>query len=343
VSLLGAKLGVSLIFAAILGLSGCTSVPGFVSSTSGSIKELSILSELGFTEQSPNLFPFRSWVRSGTLAVDSRDTRLLSNSVTAAGPQSRLFPIMVVFESDGAPWRALGYFPPPDPTPRRPVGAEIARALAQRFPGPVIYLGRHCQFLIPGRPDFSRRCTNSRLWARARFAPEVVSDFRQWLLHLVEENPGLQDRPWLLTGFSGGGTIAALLATELPETKCLVTFAAPLDLRDWAQLQNLSPLYESLDPADRSYAISRLPELGIWLGNKDRVSPPASIGRLAIALGSRQEAIRLVDDVSHGSLEDWIGNAATRIQNSCNLDYVEYSKDTEPSFSVTPPLSKDRP
>lgn len=311
--------GIFSVFTLLLALSGCASAPGLGTATPDKVTGLAKLREAGFLEQSPGFLPLRSWVRMGPVAADHDSAPLLLGSTSASNRRMPLPPIMVVFESDGAPWRASGYLPPANPSPGRPVGAEIAIALAKRFSGPVVYLGRHCQFIAPGEAVFTRRCGSVRLWTHARFAPEVVSDLKQWLHELVAENSGLRGRPWLLTGFSGGGTLAALLATELPHTVCLVTFAAPLDLRRWASLQRLSPLFESLDPADSRHALAQLPALTFWLGSQDRLVPPESIGRFNSSLAHRQGAIRIVQGLGHAPVENWITYAPARIQESCGL------------------------
>lgn len=314
--------GIFSVLAAMLVLQACTSAPGLGPARPDKVEGIAKLLEAGFTEQSPGFLPVRSWVHMGRTPTDQGIAGLPSLPLPHSGPQTRPSPIMVVFESDGAPWRASGYLPPANPSPGRPVGAEIAMALAKRFSGPVIYLSRHCQFIAPGEAVFMGRCGNNRLWTHARFAPEVVSDVKQWLLQLVEANSGLQGRPWLFTGFSGGGTLAALMATELPHTDCLVTFAAPLDLNGWVHLQRITPLFESIDPADRRDAIAHLPALGIWLGSNDRVVPAESIGRLASVLVSRQGAVRTEQGLGHAPVDKWITTAPARVQESCALEMM---------------------
>lgn len=279
-------LGISL---CLLGLYGCSI---------GAHKSISGLEKAGFDEHSPAHLPVRSWIHS-------------TSNETA--------PVIVVFESDGAPWRGGGFIPPSSPTPQRAVGAEIAISLAARLGGAVVYVARHCQYVDTNSAPAMRRCVSTRLWAQARFAPEVVSEISAWLEHLRDRIPNLAHRPWVLTGFSGGGTLATLVATEMPDTACLVSFAAPLDLARWVSLHQLTPLYESLDPADRVDRLRNLPAWGIWLGGDDRIVSAESAGRFWAEARHRPELLRVLAGYRHWPADLWIDNAAKHIQESCAL------------------------
>jgi pimeloyl-ACP methyl ester carboxylesterase len=52
-----------------------------------------------------------------------------------------------------------------------------------------------------------------------------------------------------LVGYSGGGTIAVLLAARRSDVAEVITVAANLDVGYWTQRDGLSPLTGSLDPA----------------------------------------------------------------------------------------------
>jgi dienelactone hydrolase len=56
----------------------------------------------------------------------------------------------------------------------------------------------------------------------------------------------------LLVGYSGGGTIAVLMARDLPEVIGLVTIGGNLDTDTWTHLHHYSPLSNSLNPATLS-------------------------------------------------------------------------------------------
>lgn len=167
--------------------------------------------------------------------------------------------LTVVIEGDGNAHDRRGR-PTADPTPRDPVGFRIAQAWPQ---GPVAWLGRPCQYVktyacVPGD------------WTTGRYSERAVAASSLALDELKRRSGATRLR---LVGWSGGGTMAALVAARRSDVTVLVTLAAPLDLAAWTQWHGASPLSDSLDPA----AIVLSPEvlqLHI-LGRFDRVVPPA--------------------------------------------------------------------
>ena len=103
----------------------------------------------------------------------------------------------VFIEGDGLAWLDIST-PSPDPTPVNPVGLQLAAG------------DRACNVLYLGRPgQYAGGAVDSRYWRGARFAPEVVDSYvsalrRQAVLWHTDRIR--------LTGYSGGGAIAALVA-----------------------------------------------------------------------------------------------------------------------------------
>ena len=54
-----------------------------------------------------------------------------------------------------------------------------------------------------------------------------------------------------MIGYSGGGTLAQLVAEKFTQTRAVVTLAGNLDLAAWVQLHDYTPLGGSLNPAER--------------------------------------------------------------------------------------------
>jgi pimeloyl-ACP methyl ester carboxylesterase len=110
-----------------------------------------------------------------------------------------------------------------------------------------------------------------------------------------------------LIGYSGGGVIAALLAQQRDDVACLVTVAAPLDLRAWTKLQGLSPLNQSQNPATTVIRRANLAQTH-WYGKADRTVPPQSLGEYGFAQpGFAAAAVRVLPDYDHRSpwAEKW--------------------------------------
>ena len=76
----------------------------------------------------------------------------------------------------------------------------------------------------------------------------------------------------ILIGYSGGGTIAALLSAQRQDVIQLMTIAAPLDTQAWTSLKHLTPLEDSLNPADAWRTLYPIKQTH-WIGSEDSVVP----------------------------------------------------------------------
>ena len=150
--------------------------------------------------------------------------------------QSDRYPTLHVYlDGDGTPWE-MKRFVAADPTARNPL---ILRLMALD-PEPAILLGRPCYY----GSSATRPC-HYRLWTSHRYANSVVTSLasvlQQWLA-------GKQVGRLIFIGYSGGGTLAALLAGIVPNVDTLVTIAANLDIDAWSRRHGYSPLSASLNP-----------------------------------------------------------------------------------------------
>ena len=154
------------------------------------------------------------------------------------GIASNSLPLHVYIEGDGTPWLRATRIAD-DPTPRRPVMLELMR----QDTGPALYLGRPCYF---GLTDAA--CT-PLIWTHERYSKAVVSSMAKVLRkQLAVRNPF---SPLILLGYSGGGTLATLLAAQLAETCAVVTLAGNLDIQAWAERHRYTPMQGSLNPLDQ--------------------------------------------------------------------------------------------
>ena len=145
--------------------------------------------------------------------------------------------LVVFIDGDGSPWRAGGRKIAADPTPRTPLALKMAAVT----PGAVLYLGRPC-YLEPSEPP---RCSQN-LWTAERYSQAVVESMTAAATSFITEH---HFRHVLLVGYSGGATIAALMARDLPGVTGLVSVAGNLDPDAWAQLHGYLPLKGSLNPS----------------------------------------------------------------------------------------------
>ncbi len=167
--------------------------------------------------------------------------------------------LAVHIEGDGFAW-ATPSRPSFNPTPRRPLGLE----LALRHPrGNVAYLARPCQFV--GETEF-RGCTPPA-WTYQRFSEAAVAASDQAIDRLKADYGAER---LTLVGYSGGGAIAALVAARRGDVVRLVTIAAVLDHALWTDRQRLSPLTGSLNPADAWAALTQVAQIH-YVGSTDEV------------------------------------------------------------------------
>ena len=164
----------------------------------------------------------------------------------------------VYLEGDGTPW--LGGLPARDPTPRRP----LALALMAQDPAASVYLGRPCYHGVgegPSCPDI--------LWTSARYSETVLTSMAAVIRRIVAAE-GIQELVWF--GYSGGGTLAVLLASRVPQSVAVITVAANLDTDGWTDLHGDRRLVGSLNPARQPPLPDRVVQIH-YAGGRDRVVP----------------------------------------------------------------------
>jgi len=170
----------------------------------------------------------------------------------------------IYLDGDGTPWHPWG--PASDPTPRNPL---VLRLMALD-PEPSLYLGRPCYLGFSQTPP----CT-SALWTTERYSETVVSSMATALSRFLE---GTEVDRLVWVGYSGGGTLAMLLAPRFKRTTDLVTIAGNLDIDAWADLHGYARLAGSLNPA-RLPALPERIHQRHYAGGRDRVVPREVIAR----------------------------------------------------------------
>ena len=194
----------------------------------------------------------------------------------------------VYVEHDGTPWIGATRVSD-DPTPRTP----YALALMARDRGPRLFLGRPCYFETRADPGCSPLA-----WTQRRYAPEVVASMAAALRAFLERHP---HRHVVLIGYSGGGTLAWLLASRVPQTRAVVTIAANLDTDAWTALHDYTPMSGSLDPA-REPALPKTIVHVAFVGGRDTNVPPA----VAQAFAAHHPETRVVEIAAFDHACCWI-------------------------------------
>lgn len=166
--------------------------------------------------------------------------------------------VAVYIEGDGLAWRSRST-PSSDPTPTNPVALRLAQ---KDESANVIYLARPCQY--------SRGAScNMDYWTGKRFAPVVVAAMNDALDQLVASS---QLKAVHLIGFSGGGTMAALMAARRSDVADIRTIAGNLDIQAHSQLHKVSLLNGSLNPVADAQRLSTIPQIH-FIGGLDKNVP----------------------------------------------------------------------
>ncbi|HTV80425.1 MAG TPA: alpha/beta fold hydrolase [Steroidobacteraceae bacterium] len=174
--------------------------------------------------------------------------------------------LTLFIEGDGSPWTGGGRTVAADPTPHAP----IALALAAATPGSVLYLGRPCYF--GARTD---RACEPRWWTSDRYSEAIVASLAAAANRFIAQHPV---RRVILVGYSGGGTLAVLMAGRVPQVTAVVAVAANLDPQEWARRHHYLPLTGSLDPALQPPLPVALPQWYL-VGDRDVNVPYAASSR----------------------------------------------------------------
>lgn len=167
----------------------------------------------------------------------------------------------IYLEGDGHAWENRET-PSMDPTPIDPISLRLA--LSDPIKSSA-YLGRPCQYIQASKKE----CSNS-YWTNARFSQAVIGSTNQ-AIDQIKARYGAKHL--VLIGYSGGGAVALLSATQRTDVIKVVTIAGNLDTEAWTEYHGLSPLNRSLNPANYAEILRYIPQTH-WVGSKDQIMPP---------------------------------------------------------------------
>lgn len=193
--------------------------------------------------------------------------------------------LTIYIEGDGLAWISR-HQPSMNPTPVEAMGLQLAVSVAATDSA---YLARPCQFVQ------DKRCQQT-YWTSARFSEAVIISMDQAVSQLKQQSGATQ---LVLIGYSGGGAVAALLAARRDDVSRLITVAGNLDHAFWAKEQGVTPLYDSLNPADQWQSLRSVEQVH-FVGGQDQVVPLSVARAYQQQFPSRHRpSIELVDDADH--------------------------------------------
>lgn len=147
--------------------------------------------------------------------------------------------IHIYLDGDGTPWENHRWITD-DPTPRN----HLVLRMMQQDQAPAILLGRPCYLGF----SQSSACHN-KYWTSHRYSEHVVFSMTNVLNSWLQSNPY---KKVVILGYSGGGTLAMLMAPAIKSVDSVLTVAANLDIVAWSQLHGYTPLFDSLNPTEFS-------------------------------------------------------------------------------------------
>ena len=166
----------------------------------------------------------------------------------------------VYLDGDGTPWERNRWIAK-DPTARNPLILEL---IAQDIT-PSILLGRPCYYGL----NRSHQC-HSKYWTSHRYAQEVVDSLADALNTWLSHYDDFDDI--ILIGYSGGGSLAMLMAEKVQRVKKVVTVSANLNVSAWSQFHGYKAIEHSLDPAQQEAINNNIIQFH-FAGKNDKIVP----------------------------------------------------------------------
>ncbi len=243
-----------------------------------------------------------------TIATDIATEAGFTAAVITAGPfklqsyhrglHSQNTGLVVYIEGDGRAWRSKRRLSR-DPSPKNP----MALALATKDSSPaVLYIARPCQFL---NENDLENC-QPKYWSSHRYAEEVLQSTNE-VIDEIKQRTGFKQLH--IIGYSGGGVIAALLASFRDDVDLLVTVAANLDHSAWTKHHSVSPLTGSMNPLDYLDKLERVRQFHL-VGEKDKIAPPELTEKFLHQMQNNKNVhLAIIPGFNHKCcwLEEWPG------------------------------------
>lgn len=204
----------------------------------------------------------------------------------------------VYIEGDGLAWISKTR-PSLNPTPIDPYALRLAEVDNNRNVDRV-YLARPCQYT---GWDGKGACP-MKYWTTHRYAPEVVDAYARLLRSLV------LNRGWdgvELVGYSGGGTLALLLARSNRDVMSVRTVAGNVDIDAHSRFHGVDLMPNSINPAKYATELRAVPQLH-FVGGQDKVVPMDVVESYHLQMGAQScSRANLISGLSHekGWIEHW--------------------------------------
>lgn len=197
--------------------------------------------------------------------------------------------VNIYIEGDGSAWRARNRLSA-DPSPH--YGTTMQLAILDPNPN-VVYLARPCQY----SPQDLKTVCDSKYWSLARYSQEVVSALDSAISQIKMQYHAKQIH---LIGYSGGGALAVLIASQRTDIASIRTVAGNLDLCTMDKIHDTTPLSESLDPLAVAKQVQHISQLH-FVGGKDHIVPQIVAKNFVKESGLDANAVVVINKASHNT------------------------------------------
>jgi len=173
-----------------------------------------------------------------------------------------------------------------NPTPINAIGLKLAITDSDDN---IAYIARPCMYL-----DLSTEShCEASYWTTRRYSAEVIQAISQ-AIDAIKITAGADKVR--LVGYSGGGTIAAVLAAQRSDVLDLRTLAGNLDIEEFVRYHKVTALAGSLNPVDFAEALARIPQRH-YAGSEDKVITATITGSYLNALRVFDPQLRCVERI----------------------------------------------
>ena len=126
---------------------------------------------------------------------------------------------------------------------------------------------RHVTKIVINRPFhyIKSKHSDSRYWTTARYAPEVIQSILEVIKNCRKE---FHFKTIEIVAYSGGASVALLLAPHLENIEKITSFAGNLDHKNWTRHHATGHLFDSLDPLKNKAILGHIQQVH-FLGTID--------------------------------------------------------------------------
>jgi dienelactone hydrolase len=204
--------------------------------------------------------------------------------------------LTIYIEGDGLTWLTKSIVSL-DPTPINPTALKLA---LQHRNGNAAYLARPCQY----RDSSIDTTCQQKHWTNERFSQDVISATNIAIDQLKTQFNATEIQ---LVGYSGGGAVAALAASQREDVIQLVTVAGNLNHQRWTKHHQISPLTGSLNPIDAWSKLTTIQQIH-FVGGRDNIIPPTiALHFQELFNKEKSPEVIVIDEMSHHCcwVEQW--------------------------------------